>query len=316
VLWEKEGLNMARTPLIPLNGTEEQRQAALRFIDPDELNATTDQHRFFVGDYLISPIWHGTVTMDEMLNLFNTEEQGCFPGDMCWCSDNNTLYRCIARVGLDIADWFALLTLATDVSLGGGSPSDSKVPSQKAVKAYCDALLAASEAMIFKGVINCSGNPNYPAASIGWVYKVSVAGKIGGASGIAVEVGDTLICIIANSGGDQATVGADWVCLQTNIDGAVIGPASSVDSRIALFNGTTGRLVKDSGVLLAALVATGLITGSGLTMNSNRMLGRSTAAAGAIEEIQVGTNLSLSGGILSAAGASATLDARDIWLFE
>jgi hypothetical protein len=89
-----------------------------------------------------------------------------------------------------------------------------------------------------------------------------------------------------------------------------------VDSRIALFNGTTGRLVKDSGVLLAALVATGLITGSGLTMNSNRMLGRSTAAAGAIEEIQVGTNLSLSGGILSAAGASATLDARDIWLFE
>ena len=222
---------MARTPLIPLDGTETQRQACVArglLTDP-ELNVTTDQHRLFAGDYLIAPVWHGSVTLAEMLDLFNTEERGCFPGDMCFCTDTNTLYLCIARLGLDIADWWAVITLSTDGTmgggtggpsdavtpsqkavrtfvtsylaalistdgtLGGGSPSDSYLPTQKAVKTYADNLLTANEAMIFKGAVDCSGNPNYPAASIGWTYKVSVAGKIGGASGPKVQVGDTFI---------------------------------------------------------------------------------------------------------------------------
>lgn len=35
--------------------------------------------------------------------------------------------------------------------------------------------------------------------------------------------------------------------------GDVVGPGSSVDSDIALFSGTTGKLIKDSGVLLSSL---------------------------------------------------------------
>src|SRR5689334_21946770 len=48
-----------------------------------------------------------------------------------------------------------------------------------ATKAYVDALLAASDAVVYKGVTDCSGNPNYPAADAGHLYIVSVAGKIG-----------------------------------------------------------------------------------------------------------------------------------------
>ena len=133
---------MARTPLIPLNGTEDQRQACVAedLIDHNELNATTDQFRLFLGDIPVTSVWHGVVTLDEMLDLFNTEDRGCFPGDMCVCSNTNTLYLCIARVGLDLADWQALITVSTDVTLGGGSggPSDALVPTQKAVKAYAD----------------------------------------------------------------------------------------------------------------------------------------------------------------------------------
>lgn len=36
--------------------------------------------------------------------------------------------------------------------------------------------------MLFKGGIDASTNPNYPAADAGWAYKITVAGKIGGAS--------------------------------------------------------------------------------------------------------------------------------------
>ncbi len=89
---------------------------------------------------------------------------------------------------------------------------------------------------------------------------------------------------------------------------------SSVDGEITLFSGTGGKTIKRgaftgilkalSGVVSAAVaavdyVAPGLITASGLIQNTGKLLGRSTASSGAIEEITVGTGLSLSAGTLS-----------------
>ena len=71
-----------------------------------------------------------------------------------------------------------------------------------------------------KGPIDCSTNPNYPAANVGDRFEVTVAGKIGGANGITVNVWDEIVCSTANSGGDQATVGADFYIVQGNIDRA------------------------------------------------------------------------------------------------
>ncbi|MFZ9848946.1 MAG: hypothetical protein ACO3FA_00860 [Vulcanococcus sp.] len=51
--------------------------------------------------------------------------------------------------------------------------------------------------------------------------------------------------------------------------------------------------------------ASGAVTGSGLTMATARLLGRSTASTGAIEEISVGTGLSLSSGTLSATASGS-----------
>jgi hypothetical protein len=107
------------------------------------------------------------------------------------------------------------------------------------------AALGLGDAMIFKGVIDCSANPNYPAADRGDTYKVSVAGKIGGGSGPNVEVGDTLICNTdSTASGTHASVGSSWGIIQGNIDGAVVGPASVTDDLPAIFDGPTGRLVK------------------------------------------------------------------------
>ncbi len=50
----------------------------------------------------------------------------------------------------------------------------------------------------------------------------------------------------------------------------------------------------------------GAVTGSGLTVATGRLLGRTTAGTGAIEEISVGSGLTLSGGQLSASGGAVS----------
>jgi hypothetical protein len=145
------------------------------------------------------------------------------------------------------ANLAALLTdrIDTNVALGA---SNTKVPSQAAVKAYADALIAANDAMVFKGVIDASTNPNYPAANKGDTYKISVAGKIGGASGPNVEIGDTIISTAdGQSAGTHAAVGANWGIVQGNLDGVVIGPAAATSGNLPAFSGTSGKLVADSG---------------------------------------------------------------------
>lgn len=66
---------------------------------------------------------------------------------------------------------------------------------------------------LYKGVFDASSSPNYPAARKGDFYVVSVAGFIGGATGVGsrVLVNDLLIAKVDTATGNQATVGANWV---------------------------------------------------------------------------------------------------------
>lgn len=144
---------------------------------------------------------------------------------------------------------FSANTIDTDVNLAANS--NTRLATQAAVKSYADTRIAANDAMVFKGVIDASTNPNYPAADRGHTYRISVAGKIGGASGIVVEAGDMILCLTdGTAAGNQATVGANWSVVQTNIDGAVTGPSSSVNNSLPVFNGTSGKVIQDSGYLL------------------------------------------------------------------
>jgi len=127
-----------------------------------------------------------------------------------------------------------------------GSPSN--LTTANAIKTYIDYLISISPLLIYKGTIDCSTNPNYPAANLGDVYKVSSSGMIGGVSGIIVEIGDMLVCFVDGSpSGDQATVGDNWDILQENTDGIVIGSTYSEDNELPIFVGTTGKLIGSSG---------------------------------------------------------------------
>ena len=122
---------------------------------------------------------------------------------------------------------------------------------QLATTAYADAAVAAgfaaNDAMTYKGAIDASSNPNYPAADAGDTYRISVAGKIGGASGPNVEVGDMLICHTdSTASGDHATVGGAWDIIQTNIDGALT--TSDIGSTVQAYNAAaTSKYAADVG---------------------------------------------------------------------
>lgn len=107
----------------------------------------------------------------------------------------------------------ATLNFDTDGTLAANS--DSRLPTQKAVKTYVDAAVVGL--FDYKGTTDCSANPNYPAASKGDIYIVSVAGKIGGASGTSVDAGDWFIAKADNAGGTEASAGSSWGHIEHNI---------------------------------------------------------------------------------------------------
>jgi hypothetical protein len=179
---------------------------------------------------------------------------------------------------------------SVETTLTGGSGA---LPRADAVKTYVDNAIisgiSTNDAMIFKGAIDCSTNPNYPAADRGWVYKISVAGRIGGASGPVVEVNDTIICgTDGTAAGTHASVGGNWNILQTNIVDAsilVTGPTSATSGNFAMFDGTTGKIVKDSSLNSSSFATAnhthGNITNAG-AIGSTANLPIITTTAGAL----------------------------------
>jgi hypothetical protein len=135
--------------------------------------------------------------------------------------------------GFDIAGAATVYTLDTDTTLAANS--DTRIATQKATKAYVDA--AVTGLLDFKGAQDCSANPNYPAASKGDAYVVSVAGKIGGASGTSVDVGDVFVASTDNAGGTQGAVGSSWFLLEHNLAGALLAANNLSD----LTNAGTAR---------------------------------------------------------------------------
>ena len=190
-------------------------------------------------------------------NLAADQHDGAVTGPASSVSGNLASYE--GTTGKVVKD--SGLALDTDAALAATATPGWP---QKATKGYVDALLGRSDAVVYKGAKDCSANPNYPAASAGHLYFVSVAGKIGGASGIEVEAGDMFICRTDGSAeGNQATVGSNWTVIQTNIVGAVTGPASATTSRIATFNGTSGKVIQDGGSLISDLVPKSLVDAKG-----------------------------------------------------
>lgn len=177
----------------------------------------------------------------------------------------------------------------TATDLGGGSASDAKLPTQLAVKTYVDASVAGL--LDLQGGTDCSANPNYPAANKGDAYFVTVAGKIGGASGPDVAVGDVYIASADNAGGDEATVGSSWLILEHNNTGGT--GISDGDKGDITVSGSGTSFTIDAGAVTYAKMQD--------VSAASKLLGRGSASgSGDVEEITLGSGLSMSGTTLSA----------------
>jgi hypothetical protein len=128
--------------------------------------------------------------------------------------------------------------------------SDPTADAQLANKQYVDKVLAANDAMLYKGTIGTGGTHTIAAFNAlttynaGWTYRVIEAGTI---RGNVCQIGDMITVLVDRSG--SGNLDADFTAIQTNIDGAVVGPASATDNGIALFDGTTGKLLKSGSAV-------------------------------------------------------------------
>lgn len=132
--------------------------------------------------------------------------------------------------------------------------SSTAIPTAAAVVAAIDNKIAAADAMIYKGTLGTDGTVTKVPANgykVGWTYKVITAGTY---VGIKCEVGDMLIAINNGPVSGTTVVNADWTVVQANIDGAVTGPASATAGHIAVFDGATGKVIKDGTYTIATSV--------------------------------------------------------------
>ena len=124
-----------------------------------------------------------------------------------------------------------------DVSVAGSQ----QIANTKYVK---DLVGNIGEAMHYKGAVGTEEHQDLPTTDYvaGDTWKVATAGEY---AGQLCEVGDMIIANKTYASGTASN--ADWDVIQTNIDGAVTGPGSSVSGNFAIFDGTTGKVIMDAG---------------------------------------------------------------------
>jgi hypothetical protein len=113
-----------------------------------------------------------------------------------------------------------------------------------------------------------------------------------------------------NEAARKAEVDVIAAAVATKVDGAT---PPVVDGSVVVFSGTTGKQIRMGSVGGAPPVLQGPIAGSGLSMNAQRVLGRTTGGVGPIEELTPGFGLALSAGTLySTLPALATTPPADL----
>ena len=185
------------------------------------------------------------------------------------------------------------------------APDAGKLPDALAVYNKINNHLAANDAMMFKGTIGTAGTvTTLPTThDAGWTYRVITAGTYAGA---ACEIGDLITSVVKRTG--TGNTNSDWTVIQTNIDGAVTGPSSATDNRLALFSGTSGKVIKQATMAAADLsLKSTLITdinalASG-TINKARLYAftKSDVGLGSVPNVDTTNATNITSGVLPVA---------------
>lgn len=209
---------------------------------------------------------------------------------------------------------------STPIEIGNGTITGLSSPTASgdaATKGYVDT--AVTGLLDFKGSTDCSASPNYPSASKGDCYIVSVAGKIGGASGKSVDIGDVYLATADNAGGAEGTVGTSWTVLEHNLAGALLAAnnlsdlASASTARTNLGLGTAA--VKDTGTSGSNVP---LLDGANSWSGSQALAGNATigsgSAAGTLTAVAPGSGAGNGLSLIASAAASGNTAGGNVLL--
>jgi len=117
-----------------------------------------------------------------------------------------------------------------------------------ALKSYVEGLFAQLEESSVPDIVD-STSPIPTEYKAGRSYRVAEAGTY---AGVKCEAGD-LILVIRDYNADTAS-DADFMVLQSNIDGAVTSTADTTTvGEIVVFDSVTGKVIKGAGVQIASL---------------------------------------------------------------
>ena len=115
-------------------------------------------------------------------------------------------------------------------------------------KQYVDRLVAGLQASHKPGIVSSTVTLPTEGYTAGLTFRVTEAGTY---AGTVCEPGDLII--VLNDYVAETASDADFIVVQANIDGAVTGPDASTDLNIAVFDGITGKIIKDSNVNIASV---------------------------------------------------------------
>jgi len=196
---------------------------------------------------------------------------------------NNTGSAVTITLKIYIQSLGTTTTVATGISVGANTTYTWPKPINVNAGDYIQAAASTGSALVcFYSVYEGSA----AAAAVGFTPRGAWNSGASYAINDVVSLsGSSYLAIQAGTNQNPATQTAYWLVLAAKGDtgaGDVSGPASSVDSELALFDSTTGKLIKrasttgilkgTSGVLSAATAGTDYVTPTGSETLTNKTL--------------------------------------------
>ena len=180
------------------------------------------------------------------------------------------------NASLDLVDWRTLITEDVpgstnrpwNITITGAADSATKdadgnvITTHYATNTRVSELLAAADALVFKGLIDSSaafdddGRKTYrnvptQGYQAGWTYKVIYEDRY---VGQLCEEGDLIIAINDGPITGNQIIPSDWVVVQANLERAISGNGSLVTpNAFAIFDTVSGKVIRDTGTYLLSL---------------------------------------------------------------
>lgn len=175
-------------------------------------------------------IWDGSAYQVIFENVINEDGQG--------------LSEQLAAINDKFDDYASLegATFTGAVTL----PADPTNDLEAATKQYVDRLVGGINDFTVGTVDSANPLPE-SGYKVGQSFRVVEAGTY---AGVPCEIGDLIIIV---SDFDTEQKDTDFLVVQANIDGAVVGPDSATDANIVVFDGITGKKIADSTVSIASV---------------------------------------------------------------